>query len=87
MTQPLACGFRGTFGQPSWRVKRLAIAMASFQVAFQDLDFILKGEKTFEGIDSFRQTWDECNDFLFDFQVLQGGREFDKRPTRLPDLP
>lgn len=86
--QPLALGFGGTFRRPSQVVKRLANEMASFQVAFKDLEFVLKRENTtVEWIDGFRQTFDECNDFLFDFQALQDGRDFDKRPTGFPDIP
>lgn len=86
--RPLALGFQGTFRQPSRRVGRLARKMSAFCNAFKDLEFVLEGENTtVEGIDGFRQTFEECDEFLSDFQSLQAGQDFDKRPTGFPELP
>jgi hypothetical protein len=76
------------FHQPSWRIRRLASHMSAFHIAFRDLEFILHGDSpTVEWVEDFRQTFDECDDFLFDFQALQAGQEFDNRPAGLPKLP
>jgi hypothetical protein len=86
--RPLALGFQGTFHQPSRQVKRLAQKMAAFCNAFKDLEFVLEGENTtVEWIDGFRQTFEECDEFLSDFQSLQAGQGFEKRPTGFPKLP
>jgi hypothetical protein len=86
--RPLALGFGGAFQQPSRHVKRLASDMSAFHTAFKDLEFVLGGENTaVEWIDECRQTFEECEDFLSDFQSLQTGRDFDKRPTSFLELP
>lgn len=86
--KPLAEGFDGTLRNPSLRVRLFARKAVSFKATFEDLQFILNEENiTLEWIDSFYQTHDECNDFLFDFEDLQNGRGFDKRPAQLPDIP
>ncbi|KAH0556497.1 hypothetical protein GP486_005608 [Trichoglossum hirsutum] len=85
--RPLACGFNGSLIRPSDRVKKLASDITAFQTTFRELETILKeGKTTVERIDEFRQTLDECDDFLFDYQNLQDGKSFDKRPALLPDI-
>jgi hypothetical protein len=62
--------------------------MSAFCNAFEDLEFVLERENTtVEWIDGFRQTFEECDEFLSDFQSLQAGLDFDMRPTGLPELP
>jgi hypothetical protein len=39
-----------------------------------------------EWIDQLRQTLDECDDFLFDYQDLQNGKPFENRPSSLPGV-
>lgn len=85
--KPIAEGFGGTFQSPSGRIRVLARKAAFFTASFKDLMFILNEEKMILALlDDFHQTLDECNDFLFDFQALQNGQGFDKRPADSPEI-
>jgi hypothetical protein len=86
--QPLALAFHGTFRKPSRQIRRLAKKMAAFHAAFKDLEFVLEEENTtVEWINGFHQTFDECDDFLSDFDSLQAGQDFYGRPAALSELP
>jgi hypothetical protein len=62
--------------------------MRAFHDTFQGLQFMLKEENlAVEWVDGLHQTLDECCDFLYDFEKLQDGQDFDKRSTGFPDIP
>lgn len=83
----MAEGFGGTFTEPSGRVKVLESKAISFTTSFQALIYILNQEHMILAwADDFRQTFDECDDFLSDFQALQRGETFGKRLASLPDI-
>lgn len=83
--KPLALGFGGSFLKPSSKVHALANSFIDFSKTYPPFREILAQDgTTLEFIDDFVQTWDECNDFLYDFESLQRGAAWTKRQPLVP---
>lgn len=79
--KPLALGFGGAYGAPSERIERLSKLVDSFLYTFENLEDISKRQNAFvERISTFTQTFDECTDFVYDYDDLKrNAKKFDKR--------
>lgn len=69
----LALGFGGTYRDPAPQIQTLANSVIDFHKSHSPFREILSREKiTIEFLDDFDQTWDECNEFLYDFATFRG---------------
>jgi hypothetical protein len=84
--KPLALGFGGSFGDPSSTISALAKSFLTFRSTYKSfMQILAQEETTIEFIDDFSQTWDECNDFLDDYENLQHGAAFALRWPATPE--
>jgi hypothetical protein len=81
----LALGFGGSYLTPSQTINALAVSASEFRKTFQAFaEMLTQDESSIEFFDEFAQTWDECSDFLYDYDRLRRGVAFAKRQPPVP---
>jgi hypothetical protein len=84
---PLALGFGGAHDRISDRIQNLSSKIDLFPRTFGDFKYALdQKSQLITPFENFLHTLDECNDFLYDFAVLQNEPYSRKRRLESPRL-